>query len=128
MVKPLTDMMLAMRKEELQAAMETQGMGRDIAERAAQGVGAQVVQALRQQGSASARPMEQLMADMIRQPLNQVIAKTMGMFTQQAQPGAPLPPNQMGWQGQPAPQPQAANQVSEQNQATEEEIEEAFND
>ena len=128
MVKPLTDMMLAMRKEELEAVMEAQGMAKEVADRAAEGVGAQVVQALSQQRAASTNPMQQLMADMFRQPLSQLMAKMMGMFMQQPQPGAPVPYNQPGLSGQPAPQPQTGFPVSDQSQISEEEIKEVFND
>ena len=128
MVKPLTEMMLAMRKEELQAMIEAQGMAKEVAERAAQDVGAQVIQALRQQGTASARPMEQLMADMLRQPLNQLVAKTMGMFMPQAQPGTQFQPNQPGLTGQPGSQSQTGYQVTGQDQVSKEEIKEVFND
>ncbi|MBM3167516.1 MAG: hypothetical protein FJZ94_08745 [Chloroflexi bacterium] len=111
MVKPLTDMMLAIRKEELQAVMETQAMSREIAERAAQGVGAQVVQAVKQQAPAATNPMEQLMADMMRQPLTQMMSKVMGASM-----------------GQASAQPQAGPNVPGQNQMTNEEVKEVFND
>jgi len=111
MVKPLTDLMLAIRKEELQAVMETQTMSREIADRAAQGVGAQVVQALRQQGTASASPMETLMVDMLRQPLTHLMSKIMGM---------PM--------GQAGAQPQTGYSIPGQGQTTNEEIREVFHD
>jgi len=111
MVKPLTDLMLAIRKEELQAVMETQTMSREIAERAAQGVGAQVVQAMKQQGPTAASPMEQLMADMMRQPLAHMMSKVMG--TSMGQTGA---------------QPQAGYNIPGQGQITNEEVKEVFND
>jgi hypothetical protein len=112
-VKPLTDLMLAIRKEELQAVMETQTMSREMADRAAQGVGAQVVQALREQrtGAASVNPMEQLMADMMRQPLTQMISKVMGASM-----------------GQPGVQPQTGYNIPGQSQVTNEEVKEVFHD
>lgn len=111
MVKPLTDLLLAIRREELQAVMETQTMSREIADRAAQGVGAQVMQALRQQGTASTSPMEALMADMLRQPLTHMMSKIMGM---------PM--------GQAGAQPQTGYNIPGQGQVTNEEIEGVFND
>jgi len=109
MVKPLTDLMLAIRKEELQAVMEAQTMSREIADRAAQGVGAQVMQALRQQSAGSASPMEQLMADMFRQPLMLLMSKIMGV---------PM--------GQAGTQPQTGYNIP--GQVTNKEIKEVFHD
>jgi len=109
--KPLTDLLLAIRKEEIQAVMETQTMSREIAERAAQGVGAQVLQAMKQQAPAATSPMEQLMADTMRQPLMHLISKFMGVTM-----------------GQPSVQPQANPNVPSEGQVTNDEIKEVFDD
>lgn len=107
MVKPLTDLMLSIRKQELEAVMETQTMSGEMADRVAQGVSAQVLEALRQQAAAS--PMEQLMVDMLRQPLMQLISQIMGV---------PM--------GQASGQPQFGYNIGAQ--VTEKEIKEVFRD
>lgn len=102
--------------------------GAELIEKAIQdaaiAVGVRVVEALKQQPSASVNPMQQLMVDMLRQPLSQLMTKVMGMFGQSmagsiasAPAGVqPVAQNQTGVESYPSNLPQA----------TEDELKEAF--
>lgn len=122
--KPVIEMAKEMRQSEYQAA---QALAEQIAANMAQ-ANTELLSAIRQQRAGSASPMEQLFADLLRQPLMQLLSRTMGMFTGQAQPGISSSPNQPGWQGQTVVQPQTGYGAPGQSQATKEEIKEVFND
>jgi len=122
--KPVIEMAKEMRQSEYQAA---QALAEQIGTHMAQG-NRELLNAIRQQGAASTSPMEQLMADMLRQVLSQLMSKTMGMFAGQAQPGISFAPNQPGVQGQTGAQPQTGYGIPGQGQVTNEEIKEVFHD
>jgi hypothetical protein len=105
--KPVIEMAKEMRQSENQAA---QALAEQIASNMALG-NRELLNAVRQQGANSTNPMEQLMADMMRQPLMQMMSKIMG---------APM--------GQAGAQPQAGSNIPGQGQVTNEEIKEVFND
>lgn len=100
----------------------------EVADRAAQeaavSVGAQVMQALEQQRAAPANPMQQLMVDMLRQPLSQLMAKVMGM-SGQGMAGS-IAPNQAGVQPPGQNQTQFQFDFSSVPQPTKDELKEAF--
>ena len=96
-----------MRQSENQAA---QALAEQIASNMALS-NRELLNAVRQQSAGSTNPMEQLMADMMRQPLMQMISKVMG---------APM--------GQAGAQPQAGPNIPGQGQVTNEEIKEVFDD
>jgi S-ribosylhomocysteine lyase LuxS involved in autoinducer biosynthesis len=105
--KPVIEMAKEMRHSENQAA---QALAEQIASNMALG-NRELLSAIKQQSAGSTNPMEQLMADMMRQPLTQMISKVMG---------APM--------GQTGAQPQSGPNVPGQGQVTNEEIKEVFND
>jgi len=105
--KPVIEMAKEMRHSENQAA---QVLAEQITSNIALGH-RELLSAIKQQGSGSASPMEQLMADMMRQPLAHMMSKVMGTSM-----------------GQTGTQPQAGPNVPGQNQMTNEEVKEVFND
>jgi len=105
--KPVIEMAKEMRHSENQAA---QALAEQIASNMALG-NRELLNAEKQQSAGSTNPMEQLMADMMRQPLTQMISKVMGASM-----------------GQTGAQPQAGLNVPGQGQVTNEEIKEVFND
>lgn len=105
--KPVIEMAKEMRHSENQAA---QALAEQIASNMALG-NRELLNAVKQQSAVSTNPMEQLMADMMRQPLTQMISKVMGASM-----------------GQTGAQTQAGPNVAGQGQVTNEEIKEVFND
>ena len=100
-------------------------MANEAAMRAAAGVGAQImpeVQALKNQMIASSpNPMMSMFAQTMQPLLGQVMGNMMTMF--QPKPGQAQPGAQAGQPGQPGAQQPAAGQ-----QASQDEVKEAFND
>lgn len=121
-VKPLTVLMTTWQEGQVKAAQAMQGSSADAAMRAAAGVGAQIIpridQLAAQMVASSPNPMMSMFAQAMQPLLGQVMGNLMGAF--QPKPGQPQPDTQ------PAPGPQPLFQQPAGEQATEDEVAEAF--
>lgn len=133
-VKPLTELMSVWQKGQAEAARAAQGSGIEMAqaagEAAAGGIARWFMEA-KPWVSAAPDPWQAMMVDTTRPIIQQLLGQIMSKFTQltpQGQLGAqPLPGAQATFQPPQSGQP-GFEQPSGVPQATEEEIEEAFND
>jgi len=134
-IKPLTDLMATWQKGQAEVARTMQGSGYETAQLAAQQVVSQampqILGAVKENAvAASPNPVGAMMTRLIEPYLQNMMGMFMGGF---GMPGGMMPPGhtspgqafnpQPGQGFQPGPQPSASA-----NQASKEDIEEAFND
>lgn len=130
-VKPLTDLLNAWQRSQVEAARAIQGSGAEVAQIAAQqtlnSALPQILSAVREQAvNASPNPMGAMVTRLLEPYLQQMMSRFMGAFgmgMMPGMPGQPMPPPP----GQPPPaQPGFQAPPAGSGQATDDEVKEAF--
>lgn len=123
-VKPIIDLVTTWQKGQVEAAQAAQGSGIEIAQTAGEAAAGGVAKFFMETKpwlAASPNPMQSMIVDTMRPVFQQMIGQVMGGFMR------PSPQGQAGMQSPPPGQPNF-QQPGGVQQASEDEIKEAFND
>ncbi len=133
-VKPLTDLLNAWQRSQVEAARAIQGSGVEVAQLAAQqtlsSAMPQILSAVKEQVvNVSPNPMGAMVTRLLEPYLQQMMSRFMGAFGMGMMPGMPGQPMQPPAGQQPPPgQPGFQSPQPGPGQATEDEVKEAFGD